>query len=144
MSAYACVAVNTLPQSGYTHSSFFVYMQVNKSATFTGSNYLQMTKSFDLASFTTGLSVSCWFQFNGTSSYAKVIDFGYPGFSGLALARFASTSNMALISHLPGSTAAIQVADGFPSGMSICMYGSMSECVCMFVFVCVLGFAFVT
>jgi hypothetical protein len=98
----------------------YVDVQVNKAATFSGSNYLQTTTSFDLGSLTAGVSVSCWFKFTGTGNYPRIIDFGYSGFSGLALGRHGTSSNLALMAHYPeGTLNTISVTDGFPSGMYV-------------------------
>jgi hypothetical protein len=98
---------------------YCVDLQVNKAATFSGSNYLQTTTSFNLGSLTAGVSVSCWFKYSGTTTYSKIIDFGYSQFTGLGLGRYATTGNLALIAHLPGNAETLSVADGFPSGMCV-------------------------
>ncbi len=97
----------------------YVNVQVNKAATFSGSNYLRTTTSFNLGSLTAGVSVSCWFKFTGTGTYPRIIDFGYSGFSGLALGRYATSGNLALMTHLPGNAQTYAVTGGFPSGMYV-------------------------
>jgi hypothetical protein len=98
----------------------YVDVQVNKAVNFSGSNYLRTTTSFDLGSLTAGVSVSCWFKFTGTGAFSRIIDFGYSGFSGLALGRLDDSSDLALMTHLaPANQNTISVAGGFPSGMYV-------------------------
>ncbi len=110
--------------SHHTHIRIAEYQptQVNGCLKLSGSDYLQTSLPYNFGAAETGISISFWFQFTGSSSVnsSPVFNFGNgAGVDNVMASRSATSNNLVLVVWQGNSISqGITVIDAWPTGSS--------------------------